>query len=181
MTAQYRPWRANFCCFLHAKMCVYILKQFCDIHKSSFAFTVHHGTCNIMPDCLHGFCRLRTLHVSRTWIDAAPKNWKVAHKPRLYGVCIGMVFLCECMRLFARVCMHPFNFCRHILFIVDTIRTIAEIMPGLYYPDSTSFPPVVPGFATLSCFTNTLWYCKRRNFRRRKFRTFLSKTFRSGI
>ena len=44
---------------------------------SSFTFILH------VPDRFYGFWRLKILHKSRTWIEAAPKSWKIAHKPRL--------------------------------------------------------------------------------------------------
>ena len=58
----------------------WFLKQFCDIHKVKFRL---HSTCHIVPDCCHGFCRRGTLHKSRPQVKAAPKSWKIAHKPRL--------------------------------------------------------------------------------------------------
>ena len=61
-------------------MFVYILKQFCDIHKVEFRFRC---TRHIIPDCFRGLCRLGKVHISRLRIQAAPKTWKIAHKPQL--------------------------------------------------------------------------------------------------
>ena len=48
---------------------------------------------------LHGFCRLRTLHMppsnkSRSWIEATPKSWKIAHKSRLLYTTFSIIFNC---------------------------------------------------------------------------------------
>ena len=43
---------AIFYCFLHARVFVYFLKQFWDIHKVKFRFRC---TCNNVPDCFRGF------------------------------------------------------------------------------------------------------------------------------
>ena len=82
MAALYRPCRANFYRILHAKMFVFILKQFWDIHKVRFRF---HITCHIVPHYFHGVWRLRKwpeLHKSRprkhrTWIKVAVKVKKL--------------------------------------------------------------------------------------------------------
>ena len=59
----------------------------CHIMPDCFHCTCHiipdcfHCTCHIMPDCFHGFCKLTTMHISRTWIEAAPKKFSVSCLP----------------------------------------------------------------------------------------------------
>ena len=58
---KYRPFEgaATFYRFLHAKMFVYILKQFATFTKSRLVFIIH------VTLCFHGLCRLRTMNVRR--------------------------------------------------------------------------------------------------------------------
>ena len=71
MAAHFRPCWAKSCCFLHAKMLVYILDHFVTFTMSSCTFT------ELMPDRFHGFCKFRALHKSRPRIEAAPKVEKL--------------------------------------------------------------------------------------------------------
>ena len=59
----------------------------------SLRFTIH------VPDRFARFCRLRTLHLSRsrtkaaTWIETAPKSWKIAQKPPLLYTTLQYVWI----------------------------------------------------------------------------------------
>ena len=59
MAAHFPPCWAKSCCFLHAKMLVYILDHFVTFRMSSCTFPV------LMPDRFYGFCKFRALHKSR--------------------------------------------------------------------------------------------------------------------
>ena len=89
-------------------MFVYVLKQFRDIHK----VTVSLSLCILRRAWLisrvlqtQDFAYKPPSNKSRTWIKAAPKSWKIAHKPMLSYTTLRLSYLISIVFIKLRIVM----------------------------------------------------------------------------